>query len=100
MTNQMPEQISWLQPALNQLATFEPESLNDDNSEAMDVVVAALRQRLRGLSVPDAKKAMQKDLEILAEWLAAPELAESPGHYVYGALFGIAIYGDMREFLS
>ena len=100
MPKAIPEQLKYLQPAIGQLESFDSESLGDDNPEAMEIVAAALRQRLHGMSVPDAKTAVRQDSEVLKDWLTDPELSQSPGHYVYGTLVGISMYADMREFVQ
>ena len=99
MARNIPEQLKYLETAMKQLELFDPESLGDDNPEAMDIVAVALRQRLHGMSVPDAKRAVRQDSEALKTWLSDPEASSSAG-YIYGTLVGISMYADMREFVT
>jgi len=99
MAREIPEQLKYLQAAMTQLESFDPESLGDDNPEAIDIVAAALRQRLDGMSVPDAKRAVRQDSEALKNWMSDPDASPSAA-YVYGTLVGISMYADMREFVA
>lgn len=99
MATMIPAQLKYLETAMKQLESFEPESLGDDNPEAIEIVAAALRQRLHGMSVPDAKKVIRQDTELLKTWLNDPE-ASPTAAYLYGALSGISMYADMREFVT
>ena len=100
MPIELPEELAYLNDVITKLESFDPESLGDDNPEAMDIVEAAVRQRLRGMNESDAKATIQRDLQLLEETVATPELASSPIHYIYGAIMGVAMYADINELLS
>ena len=97
MPNDIPDQLEYLRATLNELAKFDPEDLGDDNPDAMDLVEAAVRQRVAGMTSDKASAAVQSDADLLSEWSASPE-APDTASYVYGALFGMTMYADLSEF--
>ena len=96
----LPKQLAYLAPVIKELEKFDPDSLGDDNPDAMDVVESAVRTRIRGMDADDARSAVEDDSAALEQWLQQDELADSPAHYIYGAMFGMTMYGDFNELSS
>jgi hypothetical protein len=53
MASQIPHQLAYLQSVLTDLAQFEPDDLGDDNPEAIAIVEAAVRRRVKGMTPDD-----------------------------------------------
>ncbi len=100
MPTELPNRLSYLTSAFAALEKFDPESLGDDNPEAMDVVESAVRSHIKGMSGDEARATIEEDCSALQDWLQQPELAASTGHYVYGALFGMTMFGDFDELVG
>jgi len=98
MSIDLPPELTYLSDAITKLEAFDPESLGDDNPEAMDIIEEAVRQRLHGMDKAEA--GIQADLQLLSKMATKPELTDSPIHYVYGAIMGITMYADISELLS
>jgi hypothetical protein len=94
MPTYLPKQLEYLAPALSKLSTMDPETLNEDNIEAAHAVEAAVRQRIRGMDEEKAQNTVQEDSTALKEWLEQPELANSPGHFIFGLMFGMSMWAD------
>jgi len=97
MPNDIPDQLEYLRPTFDELKKFDPEDLGDDNPDAMDLVEAAVRVRVAGMSSDDASAAVQSDADLLSEWHTSPEAPDTAA-YVFGALFGMTMYADFSEF--
>jgi hypothetical protein len=99
MTTDIPGQLEYLRPAFDELSRFDPEDLGDDNQDAIDVVEAAVRGRVAGLSAEQASAAVQSDAERIAEWSSSPGAPDTAA-YVYGVLFGMTMFADFDELTS
>jgi hypothetical protein len=85
---------------MSKLSEFDPADLGDDNPAALDIVESAARSRLQGLDEAEAKSVLQEDCELLGDWLNKPGAEDSTGHYIYGALMGMTMwgaFGDLAE---
>jgi hypothetical protein len=100
MPTPLPKQLAYLAPAIKELEKFDPDSLGDDNPDAMNVVEAAVRTRIRGMDADDARTAVEEDSAALERWLQQDDLDNSPAHFIYGAMFGMTMYGDFDELSS
>jgi hypothetical protein len=96
MPPDVPTELAYLVPAFDALARFAPEDLGDDNPEAIGIVEAALRQRLRGMTAREAEQAVNSDTELLQQWTSVPEAPPTAG-YVFGALLGLRTWADFDE---
>jgi hypothetical protein len=99
MPTPLPEQLAYLAPVIKQLEKFDPDSLGDDNPDALDLVEAAVRARIRGMDADDARAAIEEDSAALQQWLEQDQ-ADSPAHYIYGAMCGMTMYADFDELRS
>src|SRR3954469_25094286 len=97
MPSPLPKQLAYLTPVIMELEKFDPDSLGDDNPDALTVVEMALRTRIRGMDADQARTTVEDDAAALGEWLQQGDLASSPAHYIYGAIFGMTMYGDFEE---
>jgi hypothetical protein len=100
MPTELPQNIAYLSSVIARLGTLDPESLGDDNPEAMDLVETALMSRVRGLSEEQAEATLEEDCAALQRWLGEPGLEGSAAHYVFGVLFGLKMSPDLGELLS
>lgn len=100
MVNGLPRELTYLRNAIIELGQFEPESLGDDNPEAMDVVEVAIRARIGGMSAAEGRATVEKDWGLLGKWLDDPAQDDSPAHFIYGAMEGLLIYADFREWVQ
>lgn len=100
MPTPLPNRLAYLAPVIKELEKFDPNSLGDDNPDAMDVVEAAVRARIRGMDAGDARSAVEDDSAALKQWLQQDDLADSPAHYIYGAMFGMTMFGAFDELSS
>ena len=98
MPTPLPAQLAYLAPTIQALEKFDPEELHEDNPTAMDAVESAVRVRVRGMTPDDARAAIEQDCAALEQWLKQPGLDASPGHYLFGALFGMTMWADFDEF--
>ena len=60
MPTPLPKQLAYLAPVIKELEKFDPDSLGDDNPDAMDVVESAVRTRIRGMDADDARSAVEE----------------------------------------
>jgi hypothetical protein len=88
-----------LRPTFDELAKFDPEDLGDDNPEATDLVEAAVRKRIAGMSADEASAAVQFDADLLAEWSSSPNAPDTAA-YVLGASLGMTMFADFDELTS
>ena len=97
MPTELPKQIAYLAPVIDELANFDLEELGDDNPDAFDIVESAVRSRVRGLGRAEAKTVIKDDCMLLQGWLNQPEETASLGNYIYGALMGMLRYANFNE---
>jgi hypothetical protein len=48
----------------------------------------------------DLRRKVLSNFGLTEQWLRQPDLASSPAHFIYGAMFGMMMYGDFGEFAS
>jgi hypothetical protein len=97
MPTQLPSDLEYLSSVISDLEKFDPDSLGDDNPQAMEIVESAVRSRVRGMDEEEAKATIVQDCSDLQQWLEQPGLEASPAHYIYGALFGMTMWADFGE---
>jgi hypothetical protein len=97
MATELLPRLAYLATVMSKLSGFDPAELGDDNPAALDMVESAARSRLRGLDEADAKSVLQEDCDLLGDWLNEPGAEDSTGHYVYGALMGMTMWGDFGD---
>jgi hypothetical protein len=100
MPSQLPNRLSYLGGVIADLEKYDPDSLGDDNPEALEVVQAAVRSRLRGMVEEEAKMTVVQDCSDLQQWLEQPGLETSTAHYIYGAMLGMAMWADFGELVA
>jgi hypothetical protein len=100
MPTPLPSQLAYLAPAIKELEKFAPDSLGDDNPDALNIVESAVRPRIRGMDADAARTTVEQDAAALQQWLQQDDLAESPAHFVYGAMFGMTMFADFDELTS
>jgi hypothetical protein len=100
MPTPLPKQLAYLAPVIEELENFDPDSLGDDNPDAMDVVELAVRARVRGMDAQGARTAVEEDSAALKQWLQQDDVADSPAHYIYGAMLGMIMFGGFDELSS
>ncbi len=95
---EMPEQIRYLKPLMEQPMNVDP-TLNYD-SELSDRIDTTIRQRLTGLSPSDAKSTIQTDYEQLKNWQADPKRhTPATASYVRGHFESI-VQGRIEDYLA
>jgi hypothetical protein len=97
MPTAIPKQLAYLAPVMADLAKFDPESLGDDNPDALNLVEAAVRARIRGISADEARTTVEEDSASLEQWMEQFGVDDLPAHYLYGALFGMTMFADFDE---
>jgi hypothetical protein len=97
MPTQLPSNLGYLNRVISELEKFDPDSLGDDNPQAMEIVESAARSRVRGMDEDEAKATIVQDCADLQQWLQQPGLEGSPAHYIYGALLGMTMWADFGE---
>jgi hypothetical protein len=97
MPTPLPKQLAHLDPVITDLDKFDPDSLGDDNPDAINFVELAVRSRIRGMNESDARTTVEENCTALEQWLRQPDSASSPAHFIYGAMFGMMMYGDFGE---
>jgi hypothetical protein len=88
---QLPPQIGYLQPFLEELATYPPEEINEDLDTAL--LENLIETRTKGLSAEDAKSRLMEDEEILGEWIDEDKIGRSNAAFIQGAISGQILYG-------
>ena len=76
MKNELPERINYLKYLIEKLDAFDPESLGDDNPDAMDIVESAIQERLKSVNFSEA---------------------DSTTYYVLGVIEGLIVYGKPAD---
>jgi hypothetical protein len=99
MPTPLPDRLSYLDPVLGALERLDPESLGDDNPEAMDLIESAVRKHVHGMDEDVARLTVQDDCAALQEWMQQPGVASSAGH-VYGAMFGMTMFADFGDLVG
>ena len=100
MPTPLPKQLAYLAHAIKELEKFDPDSLGDDNPDAMDLVESAVRTRIRGMDADAARTAIEEDSAALQQWLRQDDLVSSPAHFIYGGMLGMTMFGDFDELSS
>jgi hypothetical protein len=100
MHTELPQNLAHYSSAIARIEMFDPESLGDDNPEALDVVETAIRSRIRGMSEEQAEATLEEDCATFQRWLEQPDRADSAAHYVGAVLFGLSMSPDLSELLS
>jgi hypothetical protein len=65
----------------------------------MDIVDAAIRSRIAGMSSDEAAAAVQSDADLLTQWASTPDSPDTAA-YVQGVLFGMTMFADFDELTS
>ena len=79
----LPDELSYLQPYANLLATLPAEVHHEDVDSTL--FVDALLDQLRGLDEEAAARAVARDCEILKSWVDAQSAAH-PAHLILGLM--------------
>lgn len=82
----LPSRLMYLSPILDRLEALPLDDLNEEKD--MTDLDRALRQRLQGLDPATARSELDKDRQVLEEWLYKPGMEDSPGHFMLGWLVG------------
>jgi hypothetical protein len=96
MPNGMPEQLEYLAPVLDELSKLPPRSMRDDDTEAFAIVDAAVRSRVKGLGLSEAREAIKEDLSLLDELVELPD-GTRPVAFVYGVLSAMIMFDVFAE---
>jgi len=97
MARELPPRLAYLATVMTKLSEFDSADLGDDNPAALDIVESGARSRLHGLDEAEAKSVLQEDCDLLRDWLNEPGAEDPTGHYVYGALMGMTMWGDFGD---
>jgi hypothetical protein len=89
----LPANLRFLQPFVNRLAKLSSDRL-DENVDASPLE-AALRKRIRGLDVRQARTRLDDDRRVLESWLKASASSEHPAHWVLGFLASRGLAGHL-----
>jgi hypothetical protein len=100
MTPGLPQRLIYLGTVMAELSKFAPEELGDDNPDAMDLVIPAIRSRLKGLGEDEARDLLREDCDLLGEWMNQPGAGTSPAGHIHGALLGTLMWGDFGELVK
>jgi hypothetical protein len=100
MTSELPQRLAYLGTVMAELSKIEPEELGDDNPDAMDLVMPAIRSRLHGLEEDEARDLLREDCDLLGEWMNQPGAGTSPAGYIHGALLGTLMWGDFGDLVK
>jgi len=79
----LPTELNYLEPVAKELAKLPPDDLNEDVDASK--LLAALRNRVKGLELRDAISQLTKDSEVLQKWIKETKTSE-------GAVFFISAY--------
>jgi hypothetical protein len=82
MNPQLPTELAYLQPSLDQLHTLSAEKWNEDVD--LSSLESALKQRLRS---GNPETILNNDRKTIGEWLDSVQSQEYPGHWIAGFLF-------------
>ena len=98
MPDGLPEQLEYLAPVLEELSRFSPESM-DDNTEAFAIVDAAVRSRVKGLGISEAREAIKKDYSLLNELYKRPHCGRPAGfvHGILGAMIMFDVFAKLTK---
>ncbi len=80
----LPEPLRYLQPFVRALEKLPPEELNEDIDASR--LHSALRKRIRGMDEETAAQELEKDRELLEDWLKNSALTDHPAYWVLGCL--------------
>jgi hypothetical protein len=97
MATELPPRLAYLATVMSKLSEFDRAKLGDDNPAALDIVESAARSQVQGLDEAEAKSLLQEDCDLLGDWLNEPAAEDSTGHYVYGALMGMTMWGNFGD---
>jgi hypothetical protein len=87
---QLPLQISYLQPFMDELMTYAPEEINEDlDATLLDELI---KQRTAGMSLEEARNKIGEDSDILSKWIDEDAVNRSAAEYIIGTFFGFSIY--------
>jgi hypothetical protein len=92
---QLPQQIKYLQPFMDELMTYFSEEINEDIDTTL--VAQLLEQRIQGMSNEDARKQIDEDYRIISEWTADDKGGRSAAGFISGFLMSFQIYGGIPE---
>lgn len=81
--NLLPKELDYLEKVAKELVKIPPDDLNEDVDATK--LVAALRNRVKGLELRDAISQLTKDNELLQKWIKETKTSE-------GAVFFISAY--------
>jgi hypothetical protein len=87
---QLPEQLRYLQPFLDELATYPPEEINEDLDTAL--LENLIEARTKGLSAEEAKNQLMEDEQILGEWIEEDDIGRSNAAFIQGVISGQILY--------
>jgi hypothetical protein len=91
---QLPLEIGYLQPLMDELMTYNSEDLNEDvDTPLLDNLV---EERIKGLSIEDAQEQLGKDARILKQWLHRAGEGGSQAAFIHGYLESYILYGFGR----
>jgi hypothetical protein len=80
----LPDKLRYLGPILRELAKLPPEVLDEDVDPSG--LEAALRERVKGLSIREATQRLTDDRSTLKDWLKSSKDAEAAASWIIGFL--------------
>ena len=92
MSHDLPDDLTYVRTAVDQLSWFDPDELYDDNLAAMNIVERAVRSRLLGLTRKRALVVICQDTDALRAWMAMRDVSGTV-EYVYACLSSITLDG-------
>ena len=92
MSTELPYEIKYLIPVIEELEKFDPDELGDDNQEAMDIIDAALEPILKDLSDEEAAELLKNHLTMVQEWQKEVATEQSTIGYIQGAMMGMLAF--------
>lgn len=96
--DEKPIDISYLDSALVEIAKMPPEELHQDNEQAMDLLEAAVRNHVRGMSPHEASDIIKRSATTIRDrGEATGSLVDA---WAYGFLVGMTMYADPADLVD
>lgn len=96
----IPKQLEYLKPVISKMSSPEADELFGPDMLFDKLLDDAIKQRIKGKTLKEAKELIKSDYELMKRWLEHSDKATPHAHYIHGQLMGSLIFdgiGHLQE---